>query len=56
MGDVALAIDRSFNGNDIVPIMGQYEQKLRPMVEEFDGFHYLEDDDGDEDENDYRLA
>jgi hypothetical protein len=36
--------------------MGQYEQKLTPMVEEFNGFHDLEDGDGDEDEDDYRLA
>lgn len=55
--DVALALSDSYNGNDnILHIMGRYHQKLVPMVQAFEGFHDLEDDDGDEDEEDYRLS
>jgi hypothetical protein len=43
------------NGN-IIRIMGRYYQKLVRLVEAFEGFHDLEDDDGDEVEEDYRLS
>lgn len=57
MDDVALAFSKDFDGNDnIVDIMGRYQQKLGPLVNAFQGFHDLEDDDGDEDEEDYRLS
>ena len=36
--------------------MGRYHQKVVPLVDAFEGFHDLEDDDGDEDEEDYRLS
>lgn len=56
-GDVALAFSREFDGRDnVVEIMANYERKLEPLVEAFEGFHDLEDDDGDEDEEDYRLS
>ena len=56
-GDVALALSDSYDGNEnITLIMGRYHQKLVPLVQAFEGFHDLEDDDGDEDEEDYRLS
>ena len=36
--------------------MGRYHEKLVPLVRAFEGFRDLEDDDGDEDEEDYRLS
>jgi hypothetical protein len=57
MDDVAIALSKDFDGNDnITEIMGRYHQKLEPLVKAFEGFHDLEDDDGDEDEEDYRLS
>ena len=57
-GDVAIACSNDFidGGESIVDIMGRYHQKLVPLVDAFEGFHDLEDDDGDEDEEDYRLS
>jgi len=55
--DVALAFSKQFSGNDnVIHILGRYHQKLALLVEEFEGFHDLEDDDGDEDEEDFRLS
>lgn len=55
--DVALAIHQDFDGSDnIVHIMGNYHRKLVPLVRAFAGFHDLEDDDGDEDEEDFRVS
>ena len=55
--DVALAFSKQFTGNDnVIHILGRYQQKLAPLVEEFEGFHDLEDDDGGEDEEDVRLS
>jgi hypothetical protein len=57
MDDVAIALSKDFDGNDnIIDIMGRYHQKLEPLVNAFQGFHDLEDDDGDEDEEEYRLS
>lgn len=57
LGDVALAFAREYDGSDnVVEIMANYERKLEPLVEAFEGFHDLEDDDGDEDEEEYRLS
>jgi hypothetical protein len=36
--------------------MGRYKQEALPLVNAFEGFHDLEDDDGDEDEEEYRLS
>lgn len=57
-GDVAIAFSRDFDGSEnFIDIMGRYHQKLVPLVDAFDGFHDLEeDDDGDEDEENYRLS
>jgi hypothetical protein len=58
-GDVALALSNGYTGTsseNIILIMRRYEQKLAPMVRDFAGFMDLEDDDGDEDEEDYRLT
>jgi hypothetical protein len=57
MDDVAIALSTNFQGTEnIVHIMGRYKQKLLPLVDAFEGFHDLEDDDGDEDEEEYRLS
>jgi hypothetical protein len=51
MDDVAIALSKDFDGHDnITEIMGRYHQKLEPLVNAFIGFHDLEDDDGDEDD------
>ena len=57
-GDVAIAFSNDFidGSESIVDIMGRYHQKVVPLVDAFEGFHDLEDDDGDEDEEDYRLS
>ena len=57
-GDVAITFSDDFidESESIVDIMGRYHQKLEPLVDAFKGFHDLEDDDGDEDEEDYRLS
>lgn len=36
--------------------MGRYKQKILPLVDAFDGFRDIEDDDGDEDEEEYPLS
>jgi hypothetical protein len=57
MDDVAIAHSKDFDGKDnITEIMGRYHQKLEPLVNAFESFHDLEDNDGDEDEEDYRLS
>jgi len=57
MDDVAIALSKDFDGNDnIIEIMGRYHQKLEPMVNAFEGFHDLEDDGGEDEEEDYRLS
>jgi hypothetical protein len=58
-GDVALALSNDYTGTsneNILMIMGRYERKLAPMVQNFEGFQDLEDDDGDEDEEHFRLS
>ena len=58
-GDVAITFSNDFiddGSESIVDIMGLYHQKLVPLVGAFEGFLDLEDDDGDEDEEDYRLS
>mmetsp|Transcript_40331 Transcript_40331/g.97342 ORF Transcript_40331/g.97342 Transcript_40331/m.97342 type:complete len:286 (+) Transcript_40331:61-918(+) len=56
-GDVGLVLSNDFGGGEnIVDIMRRYHQKLVPLVNAFEGFHDLEDDDGDEDEDNYRLS
>ena len=57
-GDISVMFSNNFvdHGESIVGIMGRYHQKLEPLVEAFEGFHDLEDDDGDEDEEFYRLS
>ena len=55
--DVAVALSKSFDGNEnIIDIMGACQEKLVPLVDSFEGFHDLEDNDGDEDEEEYRLS
>ena len=57
INDVALALSEDFDGTEnIIHIMGRYIQKLVPLVEAFEVFHDLEDNDGDEDEEEYRLS
>jgi hypothetical protein len=57
MNDVAITLSKRFYGRDnLVDIMTHYHLKLEPLVMAFEGFHDLEDDDGDEDEEDYRLS
>ena len=57
LGDVALALAKEYDGRDnVVEIMANYERKLETLVDAFEGFHDLEDDDGDEDEEEYRLS
>ena len=57
MDDVGIALFTNFQGTEnIVHIMGWYKQKLRPLLDAFEGFHDLEDDNGDEDEEEYRLS
>jgi hypothetical protein len=58
MDDVGIALSTNFQEGpeNIVHIMARYKQKLMSLVDAFEGFHDLEDDDGDEDEEEYRLA
>ena len=57
LGDVAIALSRDFDGcQNILDIMAQYERKMAPLVAAFDRFHDLEDDDGDGNEEEYRLS
>jgi hypothetical protein len=57
INDVALALSEDFDGTEnIIHILGRYIQKIVPLVEAFEGFHDLEDNDGDEDEEEYRLS
>ena len=57
-GDISVMFSGNFvdHSESIVGIMGQYHRKLEPLVEAFEGFHDLEDNDGDEDEEDYHLS
>eukprot|EP00977_Amphora_coffeiformis_P008755 scaffold1984_cov162-Amphora_coffeaeformis.AAC.4 len=46
-GDVALALSDSYDGNENIKlVMGRYHQKLVPLVQDFEVFYDLEDDDG----------
>lgn len=57
MGDVGIALLANFEGTEnIVHIMDRYKQKLLPLADAFEGFHDLEDDDGNEDEEECRLS
>jgi hypothetical protein len=57
MNDVAVKLSKDFDGSEnLVDVMGHYNLKLIPLVNAFEGFHDLEDNDGDEDEDDYRLS
>jgi len=56
-GDVAIAFSKEYDGTDnMLRVIARYAAKLEPLVEAFEGFHDLEDDDGDEDEEEYRLS
>ncbi|KAL7555522.1 hypothetical protein ACA910_020311 [Epithemia clementina (nom. ined.)] len=56
-GDVAIAFSQEYDGTDnIRRVMARYTAKLEPLVGAFEGFYDLEDDDGDEDEEEYRLS
>ena len=56
-GDVAVSFSQDYDGTDnILRVMARYTAKLEPLIEAFEGFHDLEDDDGDEDEEEYRLS
>eukprot|EP00977_Amphora_coffeiformis_P002355 scaffold443_cov177-Amphora_coffeaeformis.AAC.2 len=56
-GDVAVAFAQEYDGTDnLRRVMARYTSKLEPLVEAFEGFHDLEDGDGDEDEEEYHLS
>ena len=45
--------ERMTDATSVIEIMANYERKLEPLVEAFEGFRDLE---GDEDEEEYRLS
>lgn len=57
MDDVSLCLSKDINRADnMVDIIARYHRKIEPLVNQFEGFGDLEDNDGDEDEKDYRLS
>jgi hypothetical protein len=57
MDDVGIALSTDFRDGEILSILWvDTNKKLLPLVNAFEGFHDLEDDDGDEDEEEYRLS
>lgn len=57
MDDVSLCLSKDINRADnMVDIIARYHRKIEPLVNQFEGFGDLEDNDGDEDEKDYQLS